>query len=102
MDVRSHGPDILAPSIDPVTKKLAVRSVRARNDGGTRTAVKVRHFEPVYTDEPDSLGGTNTAPNPLEMVLVALVGCDGVIINGVAKAMAFQVRGRRFPMLSPD
>ena len=89
MDSRSVDESILEPSIDPKTQKIAVRHVKARNDGGTRTKVQVRDFEPVYTDEPSSLGGSNTAPSPLETVLVALVGCDGVIINGVAKAMNF-------------
>ena len=89
MDSRSVDASILEPSIDPKTQKIAVRHVKARNDGGTRTKVQVRDFEPVYTDEPSSLGGSNTAPSPLETVLVALVGCDGVIINGVAKAMNF-------------
>ncbi|HSM42606.1 MAG TPA: hypothetical protein VK862_17785, partial [Afifellaceae bacterium] len=84
MDPRSFDSDILEPSIDPETQKIALRHVTARNDGGTRTCVQVRDFEPVFTDEPASLGGTNSAPSPLETVLVALVGCDGVIINGVA------------------
>lgn len=89
MDNRTVDSLIIEPSIDPDTQKIAIRHVTARNDGGTRTKVQVRDFEPVYTDEPSSLGGTNTAPSPLETVLVALVGCDGVIINGVAKAMGF-------------
>lgn len=65
--------ELLAPSIDPKTGKLAVRTVHARNNGGTKTEVKVRHFDIVCTDEPDTLGGTNTAPSPLETVLVARV-----------------------------
>ena len=88
-DMPNVDADIIEPSIDPKTRKIALRHVSARNDGGTRTKVQVRDFEPVHTDEPASLGGTNTAPSPLETVLVALVGCDGVIINGVAKAMGF-------------
>lgn len=86
-------PDILEPSIDPETKKIGVRHVKATNAAGTRTKIQVRDFDPVYTDEPSSLGGTNTAPSPLETVLVALVGCDGVIINGVANAMGFAYAG---------
>lgn len=86
-------PDIIEPSIDPTTKKIALRHVSATNAAGTRTKIQVRDFDPVYTDEPASLGGTNSAPSPLETVLVALVGCDGVIINGVAKAMSFSYTG---------
>ncbi|MEO1017744.1 MAG: OsmC family protein [Pseudomonadota bacterium] len=88
--------DILEPSIDPKTKKIGIRSVKGRNEAGTRTAIKVRHYDTVYTDEPESLGGTNTAPSPLETVLIALVGCDGVIINGVATAMKFDYAAVEF------
>ena len=89
-------PDIIEPSIDPETKKIGIRHVKATNAAGTRTKIQVRDFDPVYTDEPSSLGGTNSAPSPLETVLVALVGCDGVIINGVASAMGFAYAGVDF------
>ncbi|MGJ8573173.1 MAG: OsmC family protein [Hoeflea sp.] len=88
--------DIIEPSIDPATKKIGIRHVKATNAAGTRTKIQVRDFDPVYTDEPASLGGTNSAPSPLETVLVALVGCDGVIINGVASAMKFDYSGVDF------
>ena len=88
--------DIIEPSIDPQTKKIAIRHVKATNASGTRTKIQVRDFAPVYTDEPASLGGTNSAASPLETVLVALVGFDGVIIHGVAKAMRFQYSGVDF------
>jgi len=88
--------DIIEPSIDPATKKIGIRHVKATNAAGTRTKIQVRDFDPVYTDEPASLGGTNSAPSPLETVLVALVGCDGVIINGVATAMKFNYSGVDF------
>lgn len=86
-------PDIIEPSIDPATKKIGIRHVKASNAAGTRTKIQVRDFDPLYTDEPSSLGGTNSAPSPLETVLVALVGCDGVIIHGVATAMGFAYSG---------
>ncbi len=89
-------PDIIEPSIDPQTKKIGVRHVKATNAAGTRTKIQVRDFDPSYTDEPASLGGTNSAPSPLETVLIALVGCDGVIINGVARAMGFAYSGVDF------
>jgi len=88
--------DIIEPSIDPATKKIGIRHVKATNAAGTRTKIQVRDFDPVYTDEPASLGGTNSAPSPLETVLVALVGCDGVIINGVANAIGFSYAGVDF------
>ena len=88
--------DIIEPSIDPNTKKIGIRHVKASNAAGTRTKIQVRDFAPTYTDEPSSLGGSNTAPSPLETVLIALVGCDGVIINGVAQAMSFSYTGVDF------
>ena len=89
-------PDIIEPSIDPVTKKIGIRHVKATNAAGTRSKIQVRDFDPVYTDEPASLGGTNTAPSPLETVLVALAGCDGVIIDDLATAMKFDYTGVDF------
>jgi len=89
-------PDIIEPSIDPETKKIGVRHVKATNAAGTRTKIQVRDFPAVYTDEPSTLGGTNSAPSPLETVLIALVGCDGVIINGVATAMGLSYAGVDF------
>ena len=100
MDPRLVDSEIIEPSIDPETRKIGIRHVKARNDGGTRTQIQVRDFDPVFTDEPASLGGTNSAPSPLETVLVALVGCDGVIINGVAKAMGFEYSGVEFECTS--
>ena len=78
--------DLLPPSVDPKVKKIGIRKVKARNDAGTRTVINVRDFT-VITDE---AGGTNTGPSPLETVLSALAGCEGVIINRVAEAMRFQ------------
>lgn len=88
--------DLLPPSADPNVRKLGIRAVRGRNDAGTKTVLNVRDFPEFATDEPDTLGGTNSGPSPLETVLAALVGCDGVIIHGVAKAMGFAYTGVDF------
>lgn len=92
--------DIIEPSVDPKTKKIGVRHVKAVNAAGTRTKIQVRDFASIYTDEPATMGGTNTAASPLETVLVALVGCDGVIINGVATVMKFDYAGVEFACTS--
>ncbi len=78
-------PDLLPPSIDPNTRKIGIRRLTARNEATERTVVKVRDFE-VVTDEPNA---ANTAPTPLETVLAALAGCEGVIIHRCAAAMGF-------------
>lgn len=46
--------------------------------GGFRTEAAVRDFEPLPSDEPLGLGGTDTAPNPVEQVLAALGNCLAV------------------------
>jgi len=44
-------------------------------DGGFTTSTTIGDFPPFATDEPEGLGGTNTAPNPVEQLLGALGSC---------------------------
>ncbi|NOY57007.1 MAG: OsmC family protein [Actinobacteria bacterium] len=44
-------------------------------DRGFRTTTRIGNFAPFATDEPETLGGTNTAPNPVEQLLGALGSC---------------------------
>ena len=44
-------------------------------DGGFHTTTTIRDFEPFATDEPEGLGGTDTAPNPVEQLIGALGSC---------------------------
>jgi uncharacterized OsmC-like protein len=46
--------------------------------GGFRSEAKIRNFEPIASDEPGALGGTDTGPNPVEQVLGALGNCLAV------------------------
>ncbi len=77
--------DLLPPSVDPNVRKIGIRRLTARNEATTRTVVAIRDFE-VVTDEPHD---SNTGPTPLETVLAALAGCEGVIIKRCAAAMNF-------------
>lgn len=58
--------------------------------GGFRTEAAVRDFEPIVSDEPRGLGGTDTAPNPVEQVLAALGNClaVGYAANATARGIA--------------
>lgn len=47
-------------------------------ESGFRSSSKVRDFEPVASDEPAGLGGTDTAANPVEQLLGALGNCLAV------------------------
>jgi uncharacterized OsmC-like protein len=46
--------------------------------GGFRSEARIRDFSPVLSDEPTGLGGTDTAPNPVEQLLGALGNCLAV------------------------
>ncbi len=47
-------------------------------DGAFRSSAKVRVFEPIPSDEPTTLGGGDSAPNPVEQLLGALGNCLAV------------------------
>jgi uncharacterized OsmC-like protein len=46
--------------------------------GAFRSEARIRNFGPVPSDEPLALGGSDTAPNPVEQVLAALGNCLAV------------------------
>ncbi|MBC7216879.1 MAG: OsmC family protein [Candidatus Caldatribacterium sp.] len=51
---------------------------------GLRIDTKVRNFSLSF-DEPPSLGGKDSAPNPVEGLLAALIGCLGIVTAVVAR-----------------
>lgn len=59
-------------------------------DGGFRTTTAIGDFPPFATDEPEGLGGTNTAPNPVEQLIGALGSC--LAIGYAANASAAGIR----------
>lgn len=69
-----------------------VKSVRAAGSwqGSMTTALRVRDFE-LATDEPEAIGGTNSAPTPMEVLAAAANGCITVTIETVAREFGFQL-----------
>ena len=69
----------LAQKIQEV-REVAATTWRATVDwdSGFRSSASVRDFDPVPSDEPSSLGGTDTAANPVEQLLGALGNCLAV------------------------
>ncbi|WP_435160175.1 OsmC family protein [Halorubrum sp. SY-15] len=59
-------------------------------DAGTRVSVETREFTYVI-DEPESLGGTNAGPNPVEYLLGALGGCLSIVGHAVAAEMDLEL-----------
>jgi putative redox protein len=60
-----------------------------------RTDVKAGKHQFII-DEPPHMGGMDLGANPLEYLLGALVGCENVIANMVAKEMKFDLNEIRF------
>ncbi len=57
--------------------------VEASWKGRLRTHARARQFD-IHVAEPEALGGDDSAPNPLELVLAGLDGCLAVVIEVVA------------------
>ena len=65
-------------------------SAEVRWAGGFRSEATIRDFQPTLSDEPTGLGGTDTAPNPVEQLLAALGNClaVGYAANATARGIA--------------
>jgi len=65
---------------------LATFSADSRQVEGLRSETKIRQFS-LTVDEPPSLGGTDTGPNPVELVLAALATCQEITYRAYATAL---------------
>lgn len=80
----------MANANEPVWMHL---SADGQWEGGMRTRLQVRDFEPIYSDEPPSFGGQDSAPNPMELLLAALNGCLTVMTQVIAREKGIEIRG---------
>lgn len=64
--------------IDDAERAATTWAASVRWTGGFRSEATVRGFAPVPSDEPPGLGGTDSAPNPVEQLLGALGNCLAV------------------------
>lgn len=81
-------------STAPAEKGTHDKRLRAKGSwqGNMRTAVTIRNF--AFTiDEPAAVGGTDSAPTPMEFVAGALNGCVSVVVEQVAKELNFPFTG---------
>ena len=60
--------------------------------GGFRSEAVIRDFTPQASDEPGTLGGTDTGPNPVEQVLGALGNCLAVGYAANATAAGIEIK----------
>lgn len=66
--------------------------INARSESATKTTVQASGFT-ITIDEPAELGGTNAAPNPVEMMLAALAGCVNVMGHVAAGELGMPLKG---------
>jgi uncharacterized OsmC-like protein len=66
--------------------------------GAFRSEARIREFAPLPSDEPVGLGGTDTAPNPVEQVLAALGNCLAVGYAANASAQGITIDDLRISL----
>jgi uncharacterized OsmC-like protein len=76
---------------DDPTKGETVWRAQVAWTGGFRSQATVRDFAPTPSDEPAGLGGTDTAPNPVEQLLGALGNCLAVGYAANASAAGIEL-----------
>ena len=69
-------------------------TVTGDSESPSKLLVAVRGFSFVI-DEPESSGGTDAGPNPVELVLSSLAGCMNVVVHMVAAEQDVKIRSLR-------
>lgn len=65
-------------------------SINGKSVGHTKYSGVSRDFE-LIVDEPENLGGENSAANPVEYLLAGYAGCLNVVFNLVAKELNIKI-----------
>ena len=73
-------------------------SAQVRWTGGFRSEAHVREFAPLPSDEPAALGGTDSAPNPVEQLLGSLGNCLAVGYAANASVAGIALRDLRIEL----
>jgi len=93
-------PPSISDAVDATRKKVGDDPARAvvrlrtegRMGGGTRVELRAGAFD-FAADEPVSVGGTGTAPNPVQMALAALGSCQAITYRYWAAELGLQLDG---------
>ena len=64
----------------------------SRQAEGLRSEIKIRQFE-LTVDEPEVLGGQDSGPNPVELILGALATCQEITYRLYADALGIPLDG---------
>jgi uncharacterized OsmC-like protein len=76
---------------DPARAVIHLRA-EGRMEGGTRVELRSGAFE-FAADEPVSVGGTGTAPNPVQMALATLGSCQAITYRYWAEELGLRLDG---------
>jgi uncharacterized OsmC-like protein len=93
-------PPTIRDAVDAVRQRVGEEPARAvvhlraeaRMGGGTRVEMRAGAFE-FAADEPVSVGGTGTAPNPVQMALAALGSCQAITYRYWAEELGIRLDG---------
>ena len=69
-------------------------SISSKSESPAKTKITTRGFD-LLVDEPEELGGTNEAPNPVEYILAGYAGCINVVAHIVAEELDFPLENLR-------
>jgi len=65
--------------------------IESKTKSNSRSEISVRNFK-VMVDEPEPLGGTDLAPNPVEYILCGLSGCIHILAFKIAHEMNIELK----------
>lgn len=97
VDLESVGSLISAVADDPDKGQTEWKATVAWK-GAFRSEASIRDFDPIPSDEPAGLGGTDTAPNPVEQLLAALGNCLAVGYAANASAAGIKINDLRIDL----
>ena len=69
-------------------------TVHAQSETSMRMKVKSGKFEMII-DEPESMGGTNMGPSPIQVLLMSLAGCINITGHQVALQRGMKLNGMK-------
>jgi uncharacterized OsmC-like protein len=72
-------------------------SLTGQNENATKFVAKTRQFT-LTIDEPEGLGGTDHAANPVEFLLAAYAGCINVMGHIVARELDFTLNSLKIEL----
>lgn len=76
-------------SNDPETAKVVFQA-DSELTRGLLADITIREFN-IKSDEPESLGGTDKGPNPVELVLGAFAACQEIVIAAYASVLGVKI-----------